>query len=81
MKILPLASAMQTPKRRFCPLHQRCKCQNEDFTPCINDANTKTMILPLASTMQIPKRRFYLLHQRCKHQKAKFTGNNKTENP
>jgi uncharacterized OsmC-like protein len=28
-------------------LHQRCKCQNDDFTPCINDANTKKQNLPI----------------------------------
>jgi hypothetical protein len=30
--------------------------ENDDFTLCISDANTKTTILPLASAMQAPKR-------------------------
>jgi hypothetical protein len=63
-----VASAMQMPKQLFCPLHQRCKRQNNFCALCINDASAKTTFVSVASAMQAPKQLLCPLHQRCKRQ-------------
>ena len=69
---LAFAGMLQTPRKTFWSLQERCKRLEKLFGLCRNAANASKNFLAFAGTLQTPRKTFWPLQECCKRPEKLF---------